>query len=138
MARCTACNRLMLGGYHEGAERYCSLFCLTASDLDTFCQSCIETTEAKSPGGTFTFNSFGTRLYFSRHRCPTCHSVVQLKAFCALYVPLVPLGRFRVIYVDSARYVGRRLKPGQQALSPTSPSGSSAPPPSSSGAIQPR
>src|SRR5258706_4080157 len=112
MARCSACNRITIGGYKAGADRFCSLPCFTASPLNGFCADCAKATTDESPGGTFTFNTFGTRLSFVRDRCPECHSIVQTKAICGFFIPLIPLGRYRVIYVSGSRYVGRRLRRG--------------------------
>ena len=110
MARCTNCNTVMWGGYKSGEGAYCSLACYTASSLGDFCPECLAATTSDSPGGTFTFNSVGTRLFFSRDRCPKCHSIVQRKAVCALYIPLIPLAKYRVLYFGGNRYVGRKLR----------------------------
>jgi endogenous inhibitor of DNA gyrase (YacG/DUF329 family) len=108
MTKCSVCGKRMVGGYKAGAERFCSLQCYTYSPSGTFCKACLDSTSLQSPGGTFTFNTIGTRLFFSRERCPSCHSIVQRKAFCALFVPLIPLGTYRVIYTGPSQYIGRR------------------------------
>jgi hypothetical protein len=99
----------MAGGYRDGEKRYCSLQCYTASPLGTFCPACLACTSAQSPGGTFTFNSIGTTLWSAKDRCPTCHSVVQTKNFGVLFLPLIPLGKFRMIYVGPKRFLGRKV-----------------------------
>lgn len=110
MARCSVCNKMIVGGYRDGEERFCSLVCFTASPTGGFCEACMLATTSESPGGTFTFNTFGTTMAFARDRCRTCHSVVQAKAICAFLIPLIPLSRYRVFYVAYNRYVGRRLR----------------------------
>lgn len=122
MARCNSCDKLMLGGYKEGEQRFCSLPCYTRSDLRGFCADCVSQTDARSPGGTFTFNTFGTRMFFSRDRCPKCHSIVQTKAVCAFFAPVIPIAKYRVIYTGPSTYVGRRLVRASaiSALKPTS------------------
>jgi hypothetical protein len=115
MARCGTCNTLMIGGYRSGNEQYCSLPCYTASPLGGFCQDCLDATTADTPGGSFTFNTFGVRLYFAGKRCPKCHSIVQRKAVCAFYIPIIPMARYRVIYVGGNRYLGRKLRPEKPA-----------------------
>jgi hypothetical protein len=113
MARCVTCNTIIVGGYRSGEDRYCSLPCFTASPLGNFCPECVDATTPDSPGGTFTFNTVGTRLFFADDRCPKCHSIVQRKAVCAFFLPVIPLSRYRVIYVSGGRYLGRRLRPNQ-------------------------
>ncbi len=49
-------------------------------------------------------------MFFARDRCPKCHSIVRQKAVCAFLIPIIPLGRYRVLYVDRKRYVGRKLR----------------------------
>jgi hypothetical protein len=110
MSRCANCNTMMMGGYRAGDDRYCSLPCYTASPQGNFCEDCMDATTADSPGSTFMVNTVGTRMCFSRDRCPKCHSIVQRKAIVALYIPLIPLAKYRVIYVRGGRYVGRRLR----------------------------
>ena len=108
MTRCAVCQRAMAGGYRAGADRFCSLPCYTHSPTG-FCKACLASTSNDAPGGTFTFNSIGTKLFFANDRCPECHSIVQRKAICALFIPLIPLGTYRVIYVGPSRYVGRKV-----------------------------
>ena len=109
MTKCAVCRKRMMGGYKVGTDRFCSLQCFTHSPTGTFCQACLDSTSPQSPGGTYTFNTVGTRIFFSRDRCPSCHSIVQRKAFCALFVPLIPLGSYRVIYTGPTQYIGRRV-----------------------------
>ena len=78
-----------------------------------FCQECLAQTTDESPGFVFTINWLGIRLLGGGDPCPACGSIVQRKWIC-LVMPIVPLGRYRVVYLGqgfmSTRFVGRRLK----------------------------
>ena len=74
-----------------------------------FCYRCWTQTTDESPGHTATVNFIGTRLLGSDEQCPACGSVVQTKWFCVI-VPIVPLGRYRVIHAARGEYIGRRLE----------------------------
>jgi hypothetical protein len=109
MKRCTACNQLIaFGAYRDGEQSFCSLPCLTASPLGTFCESCIDQTIDETPGNTFLVSAIGSRLMGSDKRCPACHSVEQREWFWLIF-PLIPLQRYRCIYFTQTKYVGRRV-----------------------------
>jgi hypothetical protein len=74
-----------------------------------FCPTCLERTSPKSSGGTFTFNGIGTILYGRKDPCATCGSVVKTLWLCVLFVPLVPLGKYRVIQLGGRRFLSRRM-----------------------------
>jgi len=88
-----------------------------------FCSTCLAQTTDKSPGNTRTYLFLiGTRLIGMKDPCPTCDSVIQRKFLCVI-LPLVPLGRYRIKYLDgekaalplfSVRYVGRKLRTAEQ------------------------
>ena len=65
-----------------------------------------------------TLNRIGTRLYGGGSRCPVCDSIVQNKFFCLFFIPVIPLGQYRVRYVSPNRYLSRRLI--AESTSPTS------------------
>jgi hypothetical protein len=82
--------------------------------LDGFCASCRSQTTDESPGNTGTVNFiFGTRLIGHDDQWPTCGSWLQT-LWLQVLLPVVPLGRYRIIYLDrhlySGRYVGRKLR----------------------------
>ncbi len=89
---------------------------------DGFCAECRIKTTDESPGNTITFNFlFGSRLIGCEQRCPVCRSVEQT-LWLQVGLPLVPLGKYRVIYfrdgfLDS-QYVGRKVQ------TPSAPIGS--------------
>jgi hypothetical protein len=101
----------MVGGYREGDQRFCSPQCFTYTPARTFCEECIDATIDYAPSHTITYSFIaGTRWsWWPRERCPTCHSVVQRFCFYLL-VPLVTLGRFRVIWITRDKYIARSLK----------------------------
>jgi hypothetical protein len=74
-----------------------------------FCYDCWSQTTDESPGNTTTFNLIGTSLTGEEGKCSVCASTIRTKHFW-LIVPLVPVGRYRVIRYGPTTYVGRKLK----------------------------
>jgi hypothetical protein len=74
-----------------------------------FCDNCVRASTDVPGGGTFTLNGIGTRLYGSGDRCPICQSVVQRLFFCVLFIPLIPIRKYRVKYIAPARFLSRRI-----------------------------
>jgi hypothetical protein len=110
MARCSVCNSFFIWGSSSGSEKFCSLACLTYSPLRNFCKRCLEETTNESPGNTTSVNLvIGTMMVDGRDRCPDCHSIVRRKLRLCLFF-YYTVARYRVIYVEGSRYVGRRLK----------------------------
>jgi len=82
--------------------------------VDGFCAACRSQTTDESPGNTNTVNLiFGTRLIGHDDRCPACGAVLQTK-WLQIILPIIPLGRYRVLYLErglfTGRYLGRRLR----------------------------
>ncbi len=75
-----------------------------------FCDACIEATAPYHTGGTFRLNGIGTTLFGQDHPCPQCGSVVSRLWFCVLFIPIVPLGRFRVLWLSSGRFLSRAVR----------------------------
>jgi hypothetical protein len=73
-----------------------------------FCYRCWAQTTDESSGLTVTVHFIGTRLLGNDERCAICSSVVQTKWFCVV-VPIVRLGRYRVIHAVRGQYLARRL-----------------------------
>jgi tetratricopeptide (TPR) repeat protein len=80
-----------------------------------FCGPCTDETIAWPAPDTMSVNGIGTRFYGAANRCPTCGSVVRRLFFCVLWIPVWPMGRYRIITLSTsligtgARYVGRRF-----------------------------
>ena len=95
-------------------ERYWEQFPAERITADGFCAACRAQTTDESPGNTTVLNfMFGTRLIGHDDRCSACGSLLQTK-WLQIVLPIIPLGRYRVIYLEkgliSGRYVGRRLR----------------------------
>lgn len=74
-----------------------------------FCSSCVATT-ADDSAGSITVNGIGNILYGSGDLCETCGSVVKTQWLCFLFIPIFPLGTFRIKYVAPERYISRRVR----------------------------
>lgn len=109
MPRCTVCRRLYFLGYIRGQARFCSLYCLTYTPRQAFCQKCIDETTDKTAGDSVTINEIGVVLEGSEHRCFECHSVVQRQIFKVI-VPVSARALYRVKYVSPNRYFARKLR----------------------------
>ena len=114
MARCAYCGQLILfGGLRQEPEAFCNERCLERLQSviahPNFCGACLATTGPQSSGGTFTLNGIGTKLYGSKHRCLTCGSVIQRLWVCFLYIPIIPLSKFRVKYLRPTRFMSRKV-----------------------------
>jgi hypothetical protein len=104
-------------------EEYLALPEVQSVRTTGFCSRCLAETTDESPGNTRTYMLFmGTRLVGLADPCPTCDSVIQRKFFCVI-APLVPLGRYRIKYLDveraalplfDVRYVGRRIRTAER------------------------
>ncbi len=116
MERCIRCGRrVLLSRYRDDAGRYCSIHCYASNSNLAFCPACQDATTDDRAGGTFTFNGIGTIFAGAKGRCPECHSVIQGRYIAFAWVPIVPLGPRRVIYMarrsitDPIRFVANRL-----------------------------
>ncbi len=103
----------MFGGYRDGANRYCSVQCLSYGN-GIFCPRCVEATTDEGAPSTFSVNAFGTSWLGARDRCAACHSVVRRHVFVILLVPVVFFATYRVLCLEPTahghRFVGRRLR----------------------------
>ena len=107
--KCSNCGSRVVWGQRDELGVYCSEQCRSFLHYPGFCQTCADGTTAQDAGSTTTLNGIGTRLYGGGSRCPLCASIVQTKFFCLLFIPLIPLGRYRVRYVSPKRYLSRKL-----------------------------
>lgn len=147
---CTNCRTLILfGGQRDVGGVYCSWQCRTwywqvQLGLPDFCEHCLAETTEQSSGSAYSLNGVGTSLYGWGEPCPQCNSVVRTKCFC-IFLPLIPLGTYRVKFSTPAQFVSRRLvrrlprlpPPMQSPFAPTHLTPPSAPPPPASGAFGP-
>jgi hypothetical protein len=110
MARCASCNGVIFFGKKEGDLQFCNQTCMEFFAAPNFCQNCVDETTPESPRGTYVINGVGTRIYGNRSKCPNCFSVIKKKWFCIVYIPVIPLGTYRIKPVTVTRYLGRKLK----------------------------
>lgn len=84
-----------------------------------FCRVCTAATTNRSAPSSGTFLSIGTKFYRYGRTCDRCGSVPKFKAVCFYWIPLIPLGRYRVVNLrrtlGSATYVGRGRRRGGPA-----------------------
>ncbi len=116
---CANCGTtVVFGGRKHSSHRYCSKECEDWVRHPGFCEVCLAATTDHESGGTFRLNGFGTCLALPRRRCPTCGSVVQTLAFSVFFVPVIPLGQYRVRWVNPKRFLSRRLRRGAAVQRP--------------------
>jgi hypothetical protein len=110
---CANCeSTIVFGGREYGGRRYCSQECEGWARHPGFCAACLQATTDKSAWNWLSFRGARIRLAFRRDPCPTCGSYLQTQVFALLFVPIIPLGRYRVRWVTPKRSVSRRLRKG--------------------------
>jgi hypothetical protein len=107
--RCANCGARVFKGVTDDRGTFCSTACRTYAAYPGFCERCTAASTDVSSGGTATFNGIGTALYGSGDRCPTCSSVIKRLFFCIVFVPVIPLGKFRVKHVTPQRFFSRKI-----------------------------
>ena len=111
MHSCAWCGQLVVaGGVEQNGKRYCSANCARLSTAPSqLCPDCIATTTDKSTGNLGRLNGIGVALIRkgSVPPCPKCQSVVSRTWFTFLYIPLIPMGTYRVLYRVQQRLAGR-------------------------------
>ena len=111
---CTHCGVFAITlPFRDGLGRtYCSEACMQwlGEGPRTFCKKCLFETVAQSSGNLHTINGIGTAFVGSTDPCPTCRSVLRRVWFTVLLVPIVPLGRYRVMEMSPQQFVSRRLR----------------------------
>ena len=65
-----------------------------------FCGDCIKESEPGSPGNMYSMNGLGMALYGSARECPNCGSTVRSKWIILYFLPLIPVGTYRIIQTD--------------------------------------
>ena len=78
---------------------------------------CTESSTPTSAGDNVTVNGIGATFYGARDACKTCGSTTSSQWICVLFIPIFPLGRYRVKYVTPNRYLSRKL-PGKAKAPP--------------------
>lgn len=65
-------------------------------------------------------NGIGTTLYGSKDMCPECGSKIQTKWFCVLFIPLIPISKYRTKWSTPSWYISRKLKSAKEQQTMTS------------------
>ena len=110
MRQCQTCGAIILfGGITHEKGYCCSQECLDGAAGLTFCQECLTQTLPVSSGSLNRFNGCGFAFVGKANRCNRCHSVTTRIWYTLLGIPILPLGKYRVLYIQ--RY--RMLRNGQ-------------------------
>jgi rRNA maturation protein Nop10 len=108
--KCQNCGRRFLFGYKDATGIFCSSVCRDYFKHPGFCEVCLRQTIHVRAGDTTTFNGVGTNFYGKSDQCPSCGSVVRRLFWCLFFVPVAPLGKFRVKYCAPNNYISRRIR----------------------------
>lgn len=107
--KCSNCGSRVIRGITDTTGTYCSNVCRTFAAYPDFCERCKAASINVSSGGTATINGIGTKLYGNGDPCPTCSSVIKRKFFCFVFIPLIPLGKYRVKNATPTRFFSRQI-----------------------------
>jgi hypothetical protein len=111
---CTHCGvfALTLPFRDNLGRTYCSEACMQwlGEGPRSFCKKCQFETIARASGNLSRFNGIGTTFLGSSNACAECRSVVKRVWFTVLFIPVVPMGRYRVIQMSPQEFLSRRLR----------------------------
>jgi hypothetical protein len=107
--KCTNCTTRVVVGRRDDNGVFCSTVCQSFYRYPGFCKSCHTATTEASAGSTYTLNGIGTTIYGGKDPCSECGSTVQTKWFVVLYIPLIPIGKYRTKWCSPNRYLSRKL-----------------------------
>jgi hypothetical protein len=111
---CTHCGSFGLTlPYRDNLGRtYCSEACMRwlGEGPRTFCQKCTFETTPQPTGNLQTINGIGTTFIGSSNICAECQSAIRRVWFTMLFIPLIPLRKYRVIQVSRQEFLSRRLR----------------------------
>jgi hypothetical protein len=107
--KCTNCSTRVLVAKRDDQGIFCSRICQDFFRYPGFCKSCDASTTADSAGSTYTVNGVGTQIYGGKDPCLECGSKIQTKFFVVLFIPLIPIGKYRTKWCSPGRYISRKL-----------------------------
>lgn len=111
---CTNCSAFALTlPYRDALGRtYCSAACMQwlGEGPRGFCRKCQFETGTAASGNLQRINGIGTAFVGSSEACPTCRSVVRRVWFTVLFLPVIPLARYRVLHISPREFYSRRLR----------------------------
>lgn len=110
---CTSCKTgILMLSHRDGHGRvFCSSVCQEwFNGPRAFCPKCIGETTDESAGGLSQINGVGNAFIGASDKCPTCGSVVCRKVVTAVWLPVFPQNRYRVLYSSPSSFYSRRMK----------------------------
>ena len=107
--KCTNCSTRVVKGRKDNNGIFCSTVCQHFFRYPGFCQNCNSSTTSDSAGSTFTLNGIGTKIYGGKDPCPECASTIQTKWFVVLFIPLIPIAKYRTKWCSPGRYISRKV-----------------------------
>jgi hypothetical protein len=111
---CTNCGvfGLTLPYRDKLGRTYCSAACAKwlGEGPREFCQRCLFETSAQSSGNLQRINGIGTTFIGQSEECGECASVIRRVWITVVYVPLIPLAKYRVLQISPRQFFSRRLK----------------------------
>lgn len=117
--KCTNCNsRILAGGRRDRNGIFCSATCQSYYRQPYFCRDCLLETSPKDAGSCSSLNGCGTMLYGSGSRCEVCNSIIQTKFITLIYIPVFPLGKYRILWSTNSSYLSRKLLPPHEIPDP--------------------
>jgi hypothetical protein len=99
--------------YRDRSGRtYCSQECIVWSVLGPtgFCERCVNESLDQSLSDLSRINGIGKTFGGKSERCVQCLSTVRRIWFTFLFVPVLPLARYRVIHASPTQFWSRKLR----------------------------
>lgn len=106
--KCANCATRVVMGKRDENGVFCSKICQNFYRYPCFC-ACDAATTPQVAGSTYTMNGIGTHLYGSKNPCAECGSTIQTKFFVVLFIPLIPLGKYRTKWTSPGQYLSRKV-----------------------------
>ena len=108
MDRCAYCDKCVgERGVWRREELFCSRGCARRRHPPEFCDRCLRTTTSESTGNLRIGNGIGLTIMKVRGQkpCRECGSEVA-RVWFMFGCPLIPLSRYRVLWIDEPWYYG--------------------------------
>ena len=112
MKCCVACHQLIaFGAIRRDDKCFCSHACMSTVYEIGFCEICLDETDECSPESLSQPCGCGVAFYNSwwHSNCVECGSQVARVWITLLYLPIIPLRRYRVFYLGDFEFIARRL-----------------------------
>lgn len=107
--KCTNCTTRVVMGKRDENGIFCSTICQHFYRYPGFCKSCSGSTTDDGAGSTYTVNGIGTKIYGGKDPCQECGATIQTKFFVVLFIPLIPLGKYRMKWCSPTQYISRKV-----------------------------